>query len=208
MKSPRGAARQYWASLRALLIFTLVLGIGYPLVVTAIGQLAFNAPSNGSTVSAHGTVVGSSLIGQAFTDQDGNPLPQWFQSRPSAAGTGAGYDAGNSGGSNLGPNSPVLLKEIQERKAVIEKLDHVSASQIPADAVTASGSGLDPHISRAYALLQVNTVAAARQLDQRVVTKLVESNTQARDLGFLGEPTVNVLQLNIALADLDPAGNH
>ncbi|MGO4102618.1 potassium-transporting ATPase subunit KdpC [Leifsonia sp. YAF41] len=205
MKSPRGAVRQYWASLRALLVFTLVLGIGYPLVVTAIGQLAFNAQSNGSTVSSQGAVVGSSLIGQSFTDSEGNPLPQWFQSRPSAAGTG--YDAGSSSGSNLGPNNPDLLKVILERKASISMLDRVSAGRIPADAVTASGSGLDPHISTDYAMLQVAAVAAARHLNPGIVAKLVASQTQARDLGFLGEPTINVLQLNIALAQLNPAGN-
>jgi K+-transporting ATPase ATPase C chain len=207
MKSPRGAVRQYWASLRALLIFTLVLGIGYPLVVTGIGQFAFNAQSNGSTLSSQGTVVGSSLIGQSFTDSKGNPLPQWFQSRPSAAGTGAGYDAGNSSGSNLGPNSPVLLKTIQERKVAIARLDRVAARRIPADALTASASGLDPHISTTYALLQVDAVASARQLSPEIVSKLVAAHVQQRDLGFLGEPTVNVLQLNLALAQLDPAGN-
>ncbi len=152
-----------------------------------------------------GRVVGSSLIGQSFTDKKGNPLPQWFQSRPSAAG--AGYDAGASSGSNLGPNNPDLLKAIQQRKAVIEKVDGVVASQIPADAVTASGSGLDPHISPAYALLQVDAVAKARGISTDSVKKLVESHTQSRDLGYLGEPTVNVLQLNLALAAMDPAGN-
>ncbi len=203
--SLRGTGRQYWVALRALLIFTVAVGIVYPLVMTGIGQLILPGQSNGSTVSYQGKVVGSSLIGQSFTDKKGNPLPQWFQSRPSAAGTG--YDATNSSGSNLGPNNPDLLKAINDRKAVIEKLDGVVASQIPADAVTASGSGLDPHISSAYALLQVNAVAKARNLSADVVKKLVESNTQARDLGYLGEPTVNVLQLNLALAELDPTGN-
>ena len=207
MKSPRGAVRQYWTSLRALLIFTLVLGVGYPLVVTLIGQLAFNAEANGSVVSAQGSVVGSSLIGQSFADSKGNPLPQWFQSRPSAAGSGAGYDAGNSSGSNLGPNNPLLLKDFLERKTAIAKLDGVAVRQIPADALTASASGLDPHISPAFAMLQVDTVAKARHLSPTVVAKLVAAHTQARDLGFLGEPTVNVLQLNLALAALDPAGN-
>lgn len=207
MKSPRGAVRQYWAALRALIVFTLVLGIGYPLVVTAIGQLAFNAQSNGSIVSLQGTAVGSSLIGQAFTDAKGDALPQWFQSRPSAAGSGAGYDAGNSSGSNLGPNNPALLKSILERQATIAKLDGVAARQIPPDALTASASGLDPHISSDYAMLQVDAVAAARHLNPQVVAMLVASHIQPRDLGFLGEPTVNVLQLNMALAQLDPAGN-
>ena len=203
--SIRGTGRQYWVALRALIIFTVALGIVYPLVVTGIGQVITPAQANGSTVSYQGKIVGSSLIGQGFVDKKGNPLPQWFQSRPSAAGDG--WDAGASSGSNLGPNNPDLVKAIKERKAVIEKTDGVVASVIPPDALTASGSGLDPHISPDYALLQVDAVAKARGLDTAVVKKLVESHTQARDLGYLGEPTVNVLQLNIALAQLDPNGN-
>ncbi|WP_223692709.1 K(+)-transporting ATPase subunit C [Leifsonia poae] len=203
--SLRGTGRQYGVALRAVLLFTVVLGIAYPLAVTGIGQLALPAQSDGSLITSQGKVVGSSLIGQSFTDKKGIPLPQWFQSRPSAAGTG--YDGANSSGSNLGPNNPDLVKAIDERKAVIEKVDGVSASQIPADAVTASGSGLDPHISPAYALLQVDAVARARGIGTAEVKKLVEEHTQVRDLGYLGEPTVNVLQLNIALAALDPAGN-
>lgn len=203
--SARGTGRQYWVALRALLIFTVVLGVAYPLVLTGIGQLALPGQSNGSTVSSHGTVVGSSLIGQSFTDKKGNPLPQWFQSRPSAAGDG--YDGGASSGSNLGPNNPDLVKAIQERKQTIEKADGVSAAQIPADALTASGSGLDPHISPAYAQLQVDAVAKARGISADSVRTLVDTHTQQRDLGYLGEPTVNVLQLNIALAAMDPDGN-
>src|SRR6185437_4538583 len=203
--SVRGTGRQFWVAVRALLIFTVALGIVYPLVITGIGQLAIPAQANGSTVTYQGKVVGSSLIGQSFTDKKGNPLPQWFQSRPSAAGTG--YDAGASSGSNLGPNNPDLLKAIKERASVIEKVDGAVAGQIPADALTASGSGLDPHISPAYALLQVDAVAKARGISPDAVKKLVESHTQARDLGYLGEPTVNVLQLNLALAAMDPAGN-
>jgi K+-transporting ATPase ATPase C chain len=203
--SARGTGRQYWVGLRALLILTVVLGVAYPLVITGIGQLAFPSQSNGTTVSLQGKVVGSALIGQSFTDKKGNPLPQWFQSRPSAAGDG--YDGGASSGSNLGPNNPDLLKAVKERKQTIEKVDGVSAGQIPADALTASGSGLDPHISPAYALLQVDAVAKARGISTDSVRKLVDSHTQQRDLGYLGEPTVNVLQLNIALAAMDPAGN-
>ena len=203
--SARGTGRQYWVGLRALLILTVVLGVAYPLVITGIGQLAFPSQSNGTTVSLQGKVVGSALIGQSFTDKKGNPLPQWFQSRPSAAGDG--YDGGASSGSNLGPNNPDLLKAVKERKQTIEKTDGVTADQIPADALTASGSGLDPHISPAYALLQVDAVAKARGISTDSVRKLVDSHTQQRDLGYLGEPTVNVLQLNIALAAMDPAGN-
>ena len=203
--SARGTGRQYWVALRALLIFTVVLGVVYPLVITGVGQLALPAQSNGSLVTSAGKDVGSSLIGQSFTDAKGNPLPQWFQSRPSAAG--AGYDASASSGSNLGPNNPGLVKAIEQRKTMIEKVDGVGAAQIPADAVTASGSGLDPHISPAYALLQVDAVAEARGISSDSVNKLVEEHIQQRDLGYLGEPTVNVLELNIALATMDPAGN-
>ena len=203
--SARGTGRQYWVALRALLILTVVLGVVYPVVVTGIGQLAFPNQANGSTVRSQDTVVGSALIGQSFTDKKGKPLPQWFQSRPSAAGDG--YDGGASSGSNLGPNNPDLLKAIEERKQTIEKTDGVDAGRIPADAVTASGSGLDPHISPAYALLQVDAVAKARGISAASVRALVDDHVQQRDLGYLGEPTVNVLQLNIALAAMDPAGN-
>lgn len=200
MATRRGTLRQTWTALRALLLLTVVTGLVFPLVITLIGQVALPAPSNGSQVTSGGKVVGSALIGQSFTDKKGNPLPEWFQSRPSAAGTG--YDGTASSGSNLGPNNPDLVKAIKERQATIEKSDGVSASQIPADAVTASGSGLDPHISPAYALEQVSRVAAARGLSESSVKKLVESFSQGRDLGYLGEPTVNVLRLNIALAAL------
>ena len=203
--SLRGTGRQFWVALRALALLTVALGIVYPLVITGVGQLALPAPANGSAITNQGKVVGSSLIGQSFTDKKGNPLLHWFQSRPSAAGTG--YDAGASSGSNWGPNNPDLLKAIQQRTQTIEKVDGVSAGQIPADALTASGSGLDPHISPAFALLQVDAVAKARGISADSVRALVDSHTQQRDLGYLGEPTVNVLQLNIALAAMDPDGN-
>lgn len=194
--------RQTWTALRALLILTVVLGLGYPLVVTGIGQLAFHHQANGSPVTMGDEVVGSSLIGQSFTDADGNPVPEWFQSRPSAAG----YDAGASSGSNYGPENEDLITAIEDRRAAIEQLDGPSAGSatggIPADALTASASGLDPHISPEYALLQVPRVAETRGLDEQVVRELVTSMIQGRDLGYLGEPTVNVLQLNIALAEL------
>lgn len=192
--------KQTWTALRALLILTVVLGVGYPLLITGIGQLALPAQANGSLVRSDGAVVGSALIGQSFTDADGNALPEWFQSRPSAAG--AGYDGGASSGSNYGPENPDLISAIQDRKSAIESLDSVTASEIPADALTASGSGLDPHISPAYALLQVPRVAEARGIPEAQVRALVEAFIQGRDLGYLGEPTVNVLQLNIALAKL------
>jgi K+-transporting ATPase ATPase C chain len=202
MATRRGTLRQTWTALRALLLMTLVTGIVFPLVVTLIGQIALPAQADGSLVSSGGTTVGSALIGQSFTDKAGNPLPEWFQSRPSAAGDG--YDGGASSGSNLGPNNADLLKAIASRQATIAKTDGVTASEIPADAVTASGSGLDPHISPAYALEQVSRVAAARGLPESRVRTLVESFTQGRDVGYLGEPTVNVLRLNVALTALKP----
>lgn len=191
-------AAQTWTALRALLIFTVALGVGYPLVVLGFGQLLFSAQANGSLVRVDDEVVGSSLIGQSFTDADGDPLPEWFQSRPSAAN----YDAAASTGSNYGPENPDLIAAIEERRLLTAEFERVDESQIPVDALTASASGLDPHISPAYALLQVARVAEARGLDEAVVRELVESHIQSRDLGFLGEPTVNVLELNIALAHL------
>jgi len=191
--------RQTWTAIRALLVMSLVLGIGYPLAITAIGQVALPAQANGSLISVDGQGVGSALIGQSFTDADGAALPEWFQSRPSAAGDG--YDGAASSGSNWGPENEDLISAIGDRQAAIEELD--GTADIPADAVTASGSGLDPHISPEYALLQVARVAQARDLDETAVRDLVESKIQGRDLGYLGEPTVNVLELNIALMELD-----
>jgi len=192
--------RQTWTALRALLIFTIVLGLAYPLVVLGVGQLLLPAQANGSLVRVDDRVVGSSLIGQSFSDADGNPLHEWFQPRPSAAGSG--YDGGASSGSNYGPENADLIAAIEERRAAIAELEGVDPSEIPADAVTASSSGLDPHISPSYALLQVERVAEARGLSIDLVRALVEEHTQGRDLGFLGEETVNVLELNVALAEL------
>ena len=199
--STRTTARQYWVAIRAMAVFTVVLGVGYTAVVTGIGQVAFGAKANGSMVTSEGEVVGSSLIGQSFTDEDGAALPEWFQSRPSAAGDG--YDGGASSGSNYGPENADLLAAIEERQAAIAESNDVAIESIPADAVTASGSGLDPHISPEYARLQIERVADARGLPVELVSALVESSVQAPDLGFLGNPTVNVLELNIALAELD-----
>lgn len=193
--------RQTWTAIRALVIFTVLLGLGYPLVVLGVGQLALSGQANGTLVTSSDEVVGSALIGQRFTDADGNALPEWFQSRPSAAGDG--YDGGASSGSNYGPENEDLVAAIQERRAAIAELEGVDISEIPADAVTASASGLDPHISPEYARLQVPRVAEARGLGEAAVAELVESMIQGRDLGYLGDPTVNVLQLNIALAQLD-----
>ncbi|MBW8872148.1 MAG: potassium-transporting ATPase subunit KdpC [Leifsonia sp.] len=194
-------SRQAWVSLHAMLVFTVVLGVLYPAVIWVIG-LAMPSQSNGSLVVQNGRVVGSSLIGQSFTDKQGNALPEWFQSRPSAAG--AGYDGSASSGSNYGPENKDLISAIRQRQTAIEKSDGVTASQIPADAVTASASGLDPDISEAYALIQVDRVAAARGLSSDAVRALVEKHVDGRALGYLGEPTVNVLQLNLALEALKP----
>jgi len=199
MAPTRGFARPYWVALRYMIVATVALGIVFPLAVLGVGQLVLPAQANGSMVTdAGGTVVGSSLIGQSFTDDDGNALPEWFQSRPSAAG----YDAAASVGSNYGPENPDFLAEIDARKAAISELEGVPVADIPVDALTTSGSGLDPHISPAYALLQVPRVAEARGLEESQVHDLVESFIQGRDLGYLGEPTVDVLRLNIALAAL------
>jgi K+-transporting ATPase ATPase C chain len=200
MSSPRQSLRTAGVAVRAMAVLTVVLGVGYTAVVTGIGQLALPAQADGSLVSADGQVVGSSLIGQSFQDSDGDALPEWFQSRPSAAGDG--YDASASSGSNLGPENDDLVSSIEDRKAAIAESDGVDPSTIPADALTASASGLDPHISPEYAREQVTRIATARGIPEQQVERLVDAHVQGRDLGYLGEPTVNVLELNIALAGL------
>ncbi|KAA9106365.1 potassium-transporting ATPase subunit KdpC [Microbacterium rhizomatis] len=198
MSLTRATLRQAGVAVRAMLVFTLVLGVGYTLLITGIGQAFLPSQANGSmVVAADGTPVGSALIGQSFTDSDGNPLPRYFQPRPSAAGDG--YDGGASSGSNLGPENADLVSAIDERRAAIAAFEGVDPSSIPADALTASGSGLDPHISPAYALLQAPRIARERGLTDTEVVALVESKIQSRDLGYLGEPRVNVLELNLAL---------
>ncbi|MGO4105610.1 potassium-transporting ATPase subunit KdpC [Leifsonia sp. YAF41] len=197
----RSTARHYWVAFRAMLVLTVALGVVYPLAITAVGQLALPWQANGSTVASGGDIVGSALIGQSFTDDKGQPLAEWFQPRPSAAGDG--YDAAASSGSNWGPENPDLIEAIATRKAEISATDGVNPGSIPVDALTASSSGLDPHISPANALMQVERVAAARGLSASSVRTLVESKIQGRDLGILGDPTVNVLQLNVALSEMD-----
>lgn len=204
MTSPSTIVRQYLVALRALLVLTVLVGVAYPLVVTGVAQAVFHQQANGSMVSHDGTVVGSSLIGQNFTDSKGNPLRQYFQSRPSAAGKN-GYDPTSSGGSNLGPSNPDLVKAINDRRKALAAFDGVAPASVPADAVTASASGLDPDISPAYAYEQVNRVAAARHLDPARVRAMVKAHVEGRALGFLGEPVVNVLTLNLAL---DTLGGH
>lgn len=196
--SSRSTGRVYWVAVRAMVMFTAVVGIAYTLVITGVGQLVLPARADGSLVkSSTGQVVGSSLIGQSFTDADGNPLPRYFQSRPSAAGKG--YDAGASSGSNYGPNNTDLIAAITARKAQVAQFNGVSPDQVPPDAVTASGSGLDPDISPEYAQIQVDRVARARNLPVEQVQQLVAAQTRGSALGYIGGPTVNVLELNLAL---------
>lgn len=202
MSSPRTTWPHVAVALRAMLVLTVVLGVGYPLLVTGLGR-AMPARADGSLVTdADGRVVGSSLIGQSFTDADGEPLPQYVQSRPSAAGDG--YDAAASGGSNLGPENPDLVAAVEERRAAVAELEGVDPADVPADAVTASGSGLDPHISPAYAELQVPRVAAARGMTEDEVRDLVRDATTGPDLGYLGQAGVDVLTLNLALDAAQP----
>jgi potassium-transporting ATPase KdpC subunit len=199
--------RQHIAAFRTLLVFTVLCGLIYPAVMVGISQLAFHNQANGSMVSFNGRTVGSSLLCQEFADAKGNPLPQYFQPRPSSAvdamsKTDYGCNPLFSAASNLGPNNPDLVKLIAQRQQAIAAFDHVSVSQIPPDAVTASASGLDPNISPQNAAIQVNRVAAARHLPVSTVRDLVAKYTQGRVLGFLGQPRVNVLNLNIALDQL------
>lgn len=170
-------------------LFTLLCGIAYPLAMTGIGQATFPAAANGSLITRDGAVVGSALIGQTFTD------PKYFWSRPSAAGSG--YDALSSSGSNLGPTSQKLKDRVARSVAAIDTTG--ITGPLPGDAATASGSGLDPDISPAYARLQVARVAAARSLPVNRVTQLVEQYVEGPQLGFMGEERVNVLKLNLAL---------
>ncbi len=198
MKDLYALFRQSLAGLRLLLAATLLVGVAYPLLVTGVAQVASPWRANGSLVTATGAhttdakeAVGSELIGQLVDD------PALFQPRPSAAGDG--YDTLSTYGSNLGPEDPNLIDLIKERRAEIADREDVPVSEIPPDAVTASGSGLDPHISVAYAELQVPRVAAANGLSDEQVRALVDENTNGRNLGVLGEPHVNVLLLNIAV---------
>ncbi|BBZ18718.1 potassium-transporting ATPase subunit C [Mycolicibacterium gadium] len=282
--------RQHWAALRALLVLTVILGIAYPLLIWLVAQLpGLNDKANGSLIEVDGKLLGSSLIGQSFTDADGNVLPQYFQSRPSVAGDG--YDTLATSASNLGPESivdtpdkPSLLTLVCERSTIVGETEGVDGTRpfctgdgvgavlsvigprdargnvvkptrvvsvnepcattqtpfldtyegvrvecatpdgdysigqlvpirgsapadpaVPADAVTASGSGLDPHISIPYADLQVSRVATARGITTEQVDEVVAAHTDGRFLGFVGEPTVNVLQLNLALDQKYPA---
>jgi len=247
--------RQIFTAVIMMVTLTVMVGFAYPLAVMAVGQVAFHRQANDSLVKQNGTVVGSSLIGQNFLDKDGNPLAQYFQPRPSAAGS-TGYDASSSSASNLGPSNPALIgnvpgvsitgpnpyatptdpycvpvqatdkngnpvtdkqgnpvyeknndgtyvcnpNTVPERAIAYRQLNGLAAdAQVPVDAVTASGSGLDPDISIANAELQAPRVAKARNLPLDRVNSLIKSRIHQRSLGFLGEKTVNVLDLNLAL---------
>jgi len=186
-------------AVRFTIVTTLLLGIGYPLVVTALAQLFMRNKANGQIIMRNGEVIGSAIIGQSFTSTG------YFHSRPSAAGNG--YDATSSGGSNLGPTNKKLVDRIDGDVASWHKQDAGARGNVPIGLVTTSASGLDPDISPADALYQVPMIAAARHLREDSVRALVQSHIQGRQFGFLGEPTVNVLELNLALDQLQ-AGSH
>lgn len=190
--------RQHVAALRALLVFTVICGIGYPLVMLGVAQAAFPGQANGSLVRYHGRTVGSSLLCQEFEHAKGAPLRQYFQPRPSAT-EGHPCNPLASGGSNLATTSKRLARTIEARRRQVARFNGVAPASVPPDAVTASASGLDPDISPAYAYLQVNRVAAARHVSPARIRALVARFVQGRTLGFLGEPRVDVLALNIAL---------
>ncbi len=175
-----------------LLIFTVIAGVIYPLVVTGIAQVAFPYQANGSLIAIDGKTYGSELIGQQFA------APKYFWGRLSAAG----YNAAASSGSNYGPMNPALIEAVQARIDALRAADPGNPLPVPVDLVTASASGLDPHISIAAALYQIHRVASARRLDEVVVESLVEKYTEGRQFGILGEPRVNVLLLNLALDGL------
>lgn len=186
------------AALVLLLLMTAVTGVVYPLLVTGVAQAAFPAQANGSLINQNGKVMGSSLIGQPFSD------PKYFWGRLSATGP-VPYNAGASSGSNYGPLNPALSDAVKARAEALRKADPTATGPIPVDLVTASGSGLDPHISPAAAEYQVRRVANVRSLSEGRVRELVQAHTEARQLGVLGEPRVNVLTLNL---ELDKIGHH
>ncbi|GAA4870231.1 potassium-transporting ATPase subunit KdpC [Kitasatospora terrestris] len=198
--------RTHLTAMRMLLVMTVILGIAYPLLVTGISQVAFADKADGSIVTSDGKEVGSSLLGQSFdlpkqnpddANEEAKPDPKWFQPRFSAGS----YDPKASGASNLGPNDEKLTAAIRDRRAAIAAFDGVDPATVPADAVTASGSGLDPHISVAYAKEQVQRVARERGLPAEKLEQLIEKCTEGPSLGFLGQRGVNVVLLNKAVGE-------
>ena len=181
--------RQLRTAVLMTAVTTILLGFGFPLLITGLAQILFPGKANGQLISQNGVVLGSRLIGQRFSS------PQYFHSRPSAAGEG--YDAANSSGSNLGPTNHLLLERVAKDSAHLHSEN--SGATIPIDLVTTSGSGLDPHISPEAAEFQVRRVAAARRISEGEIRALVARYTEQRQMGFLGEPRVNVLELNLAL---------
>lgn len=193
MTALRSLVRQSAAGLRLLLAFTVILGLVYPVAIWAVGRVVPDRSGGSFVEGPDGTVVGSSLIGQPFEEDE------WFLPRPSASG----YDPLATGGSNLGPNNEELVAAIEAYRAEVAEREGVDPADVPPDAVTASWSALDPHISPEYAWLQVSRVAQARDLSEEDVAALVEDRVEGRQLGFLGEERVNVLELNLDLAQLD-----
>ncbi|MFF3541997.1 potassium-transporting ATPase subunit KdpC [Streptomyces platensis] len=191
--------RLAWASLRILLVLTVVCGVIYPLAITGIAQGLFHDKANGSEVKVDGKVVGSELIGQSWNiEGTDKPDPKWFQGRPS----NSGYDPLATGSSQLGASDPTLVKNVKAAKEQVAEFNGVPQSEVPKDAVTGSASAIDPGISPAYAEIQVKRVAEHNRLSVAQVEKLVKANTDGRTAGFLGEPSVNVLKLNITIKEL------
>jgi potassium-transporting ATPase KdpC subunit len=180
-----------------LLVMTLVTGVAYPLLITGVAQVAMPRQANGSLIERDGKAAGSELIGQPFSD------PKYFWSRPSGTGPFP-YNAGASSGTNQGPTNPALAEAVTGRIKALREADSANTAPVPIDLVTASGSGLDPHISPAAAEYQADRVARARKLDPQKVRALVADATEGRQLGFLGEPRVNVLELNLTLDGTAP----
>jgi K+-transporting ATPase ATPase C chain len=210
MSKPLPAAvRTYATALRMLLVMTVILGVAYPLLITGISQVAFADKANGSIVKSNGKEIGSSLLGQNYNlpkknpndpNEQAQPDPKWFQPRPSAAN----YDPHGSAASNLGPNDAGLTKTIQQRRSDVAAFDKVDPATVPADALTASGSGLDPDISTAYAKEQVNRIVQTHggKVTADQLNTLITKYTDDRSIGFLGNPGVNVVLLNKALSEL------
>jgi K+-transporting ATPase ATPase C chain len=199
--------RQVLPAVVMVLIMTVITGVVYTFAFTGFAQVVAPGKADGSLVQVDGKDVGSELIGQAWVDEQGEPLPQYFQSRPSAATntTDNGYDPTLSLGSNWGPANPALLKAVSQRVRAYRELNGLDDdAQVPVDAVTASASGLDPHISVANARFQAPRVAQERGVSVRTVDQLIDDNTDGRTFGVLGEERVNVLKLNLALDERAP----